>query len=500
VATYTIKSGDTLSGIAAKNGVSVASIAAANPSIKDINKIFAGNSLTIPTALPKATTPTIQSTTAQRTADVATANKYDATVANKTAAVSGGLPAGSVANTVTPANNNKTTVPTGAGKNAVTVTSYKDNPDGTTTNTLSDGSTSIVRYVKNSDGSLTPVEVGTGNSTSAILDAEKDYSAKTKQQLADLDIQKADFDKQLNQILANNGALYSGTISSIQSTFATRRDQLAKSYQSLQGSRAKAGFQTDAFRYTPTHAEGLVTNDENNYISDLASLDGQEQSLLLQAATAKSGKDWDALSKQMDMYDKISAQKTKLLGNLLTSAQEQNKRIEDELKIQREAAKLPSGAEAATVAKSIAPSLVSQLKGMSTADSEKFLVAKAAGLKIDLDVLKSALIDQGVENLKDAKALKEKAAGSKPTEAESKKSFNVQLNAALNDKNAKVNGQPIVDMNGYMTPAGYKHLVAQAYVNGISRADFISNHAEKFYPEGIDAYGLTSKEKELLGL
>lgn len=38
---------------------------------------------------------------------------------------------------------------------SLTVTSYKDNPDGTTTNTLSDGSTDTGRYSNNQDGSLT---------------------------------------------------------------------------------------------------------------------------------------------------------------------------------------------------------------------------------------------------------------------------------------------------------------------------------------------------------
>ena len=41
----------------------------------------------------------------------------------------------------------------------VSVTWYKDNKDWTTTNTLSDWTTSTVRYKKNPDGSLTPVEI-----------------------------------------------------------------------------------------------------------------------------------------------------------------------------------------------------------------------------------------------------------------------------------------------------------------------------------------------------
>lgn len=45
---YQIKSGDTLSEIAAAKGTSVKALMAANPQIKDANKIYAGRSLNIP--------------------------------------------------------------------------------------------------------------------------------------------------------------------------------------------------------------------------------------------------------------------------------------------------------------------------------------------------------------------------------------------------------------------------------------------------------------------
>lgn len=50
-----------------------------------------------------------------------------------------------------------------APNGSVSVTRYVDNPDGTTTNYLSDGTKSTVRYTKNADGTLTPVEVGGSN-------------------------------------------------------------------------------------------------------------------------------------------------------------------------------------------------------------------------------------------------------------------------------------------------------------------------------------------------
>ena len=46
--TTTVKSGQTLSGIAAKAGVSVAAIAAANPQISNLNKISVNQKINIP--------------------------------------------------------------------------------------------------------------------------------------------------------------------------------------------------------------------------------------------------------------------------------------------------------------------------------------------------------------------------------------------------------------------------------------------------------------------
>jgi LysM repeat protein len=49
---YTVKSGDSLSGIAAAYGVTVEDILAANPSITDPNRIAPGDKIVIPQPLP----------------------------------------------------------------------------------------------------------------------------------------------------------------------------------------------------------------------------------------------------------------------------------------------------------------------------------------------------------------------------------------------------------------------------------------------------------------
>ena len=57
---YKIKSGDTLSGIAKQRGTTVAKIMAANPSIKDKNKIIAGKSLKMPGIKNLMSKPTLR--------------------------------------------------------------------------------------------------------------------------------------------------------------------------------------------------------------------------------------------------------------------------------------------------------------------------------------------------------------------------------------------------------------------------------------------------------
>lgn len=45
---YTVRHGDTLSGIAAKNGISLAALRAANPQIRNPNLIFPGQTIALP--------------------------------------------------------------------------------------------------------------------------------------------------------------------------------------------------------------------------------------------------------------------------------------------------------------------------------------------------------------------------------------------------------------------------------------------------------------------
>ncbi len=73
---YTIKSGDTLSQLAVNNGTTVAALMAANPSITDPNKIYAGATLNIPgkSVLPSANAGVMTSTAAMAAKNTAAAD------------------------------------------------------------------------------------------------------------------------------------------------------------------------------------------------------------------------------------------------------------------------------------------------------------------------------------------------------------------------------------------------------------------------------------------
>jgi len=154
--TYKVKQGDTLSKIAKLYGLSVAQLAS-NNGIQNPNLIQIGQSIQIPnqTLSPQTINPVISPTEVNI----------------------GNLPE----TPITPV------------RESVTVLSYKDNPDGTTTNFLSDGSTSIVKYNQNKDGSLQPTEITPATTTTdSKLKSLLDQSTTVQSEITALEKSIAD--------------------------------------------------------------------------------------------------------------------------------------------------------------------------------------------------------------------------------------------------------------------------------------------------------------------
>lgn len=142
--TYKIKSGDTLKTIAKQYGTSVSKLASANK-IQDPNMIKAGSTIEIPNK--SSVIGDIARTVFAPALSGSLTKLYQP---NNTIRTEDGLNLGAIPETVTPT------------REEVTVLSTKDNRDGTTTNFLSDGTTSTIRYNQNTDGSLQPYEVTPG--------------------------------------------------------------------------------------------------------------------------------------------------------------------------------------------------------------------------------------------------------------------------------------------------------------------------------------------------
>ncbi len=434
-------------------------------------------------------TKTIQSTSSQRTQDLRTQTRFNEVMQNRNATTPTPTltPTGGTPTPVTTPNNQSSRVGTGA-----TPTPDINNPAPTPT-------ASIVSSTQNSDGTYTNMmSDGSTKIESGIQYAERQYNEQANKQLSALDEQKRTFDSKIDRLLKSNNSLYNSTISSIKSTFDVRREQLGQSFDRLKATREKAGFQTDSFRYTPTHAEGLVTNDENNYINDLADLDAQEEALVLQAIQAKEAKDWDALDAQMKMYDTLNQQKVTLYGQLLTAAQSQNRRIEEEARLERElaekAAATPISAGAAALAANVAPVLAKEIDKLSQDEAVAFLEQKAKDLNIDVNILRSAVIDRRREDADYARSLQPKVKTTKPTKEDHYSTINELISGDYS-----VDGTPYTDPNGFFTPEGFRTVQQAALASGISRSEFLENYGGNLNPDSVDQYGLTNKEKENLG-
>lgn len=167
-----VKKGDTISGIAAKAGVSVAAIAAANPQITNLNQIKVGQTVNI----PKVDTAVKTATNTYAGGVTGGANPFSAGSGVNTTTLAGILKASGVtaAATTNPTTTNPTTTnptttkptttePTTTEPTGKTVVNTIQNADGTVTIVYSDGTYTI---------SGTPTKsITTDDVTKAVTDA-----------------------------------------------------------------------------------------------------------------------------------------------------------------------------------------------------------------------------------------------------------------------------------------------------------------------------------------
>lgn len=200
----------------------------------------------------------------------------------------------------------------------------------------------------------------------------------------------------------------------------------------------------------------------------------------------------------MKMYDTLNQQKTTLYAQLLTAAQTQNRRIEEEARIERElaekAAATPVSAGAAALAANVAPVLAKEIDKLTQDEAVAFLEKKAKELNVDVNILRSAVIDRRREDADYARSLQPKPKSTKLTKEDHYSTINELISGDYS-----VDGTPYTDPNGFFTPEGFRTVQQAALASGISRSEFLENYGGNLNPDTVDQYGLTNKEKENLG-
>jgi LysM repeat protein len=86
----------------------------------------------------------------------------------------------------------------------------------------------------------------------------------------------------------------------------------------------------------------------------------------------------------------------------------------------------------------------------------------------------------------------------KLTDGEKKSAGYAAINQLLTKKDSS--GMPYTDGDGYFTAQGFKNLMSAAIEDGITRSDFIGQYADRISPSGAKSYGLTVKEQTDLGI
>jgi hypothetical protein len=358
--------------------------------------------------------PTMQTTTAQRNADVQTQVKYDELAKQK----------------------------------GITTPSYSATTTGTTTGT---GTTEKPTEVKvetkteevqpwtiNKDDS--PEVVASKNATKAIFESQ--------QKMAD------EANAYFDQLKANAPLENQIVMDQIKAKYNATREKMKQNQANLMGLREKSGYATGGARYTQNQQSGIMANEVNNQLIQLSELDSQEATAIMEASQARKKGDWDALQSKMTILDKVNDNKVTALKNLNDLVVKESKKVEAEIKA-TDKAKMLGYANIGAYAKGVAPAYAEESLSMNDTQLDAFIKEKATETGIDETVLRSAILEKRT-------ALQKKATG----KTSSKK-------ATISNIDFDFKGETIKDPNGFLTPNAVKIMFSQAVANGIKRDDVI---------------------------
>lgn len=510
-----------MSGLAKQNGVTVQSILAANKNITDPNKISAGASLVIPkTTVAPTTRQSVQTTTQIRNQDNQNVQRLDGMMQNKLATI-GGVPvstsysqgpnaatvSGQPVNTtynpgvqVTPAQQpiaNQAEINKGIEADAATGM----NEAQLTQKYGAD----MASTIKNAITSRTATSSSTGISTDANSAQQKAYD-ELEQFKLDLAKQKADVESRYNTLKAGADEQNKLLMETIKQKFAGLKTQMEDVNSRLGAQVTKNQYETDAFRYTANQAFGTIAKAESDGIQRLADLQVKENEAIIAASQAKTEGDYEALSAMLTEVDKINADRLSVLKeqSAIAVSIEKELKAKTETKVTSDGTIVPkSTSDQISLAKNLAPFMLTQMSKFTGPDLDSYFEEQSAKYGVPSELLKSQVEEYRAEQENKKKTVA--ASGTKApkkTESELQRDAYATINRLL-DSNAKHNGIPFIDDNGFLTPEGFIKIVQAAAPSGLTKKQVLAQYADRLYlddPDALKAYRLTKAELKDLGI
>jgi len=391
---------------------------------------------------PASTPTTMQTTTAQRSTDMATQAKFDEIAKAK------GISTPSYS---------AVTQQTGSGTTEKPV----EKPTEVKVE-------EVQPWTINKDDS--PEVVASKNATKAIFESQ--------QKMAD------EANTLLDQLKANAPIENQIVMDQIKAKYNATREKMKQNQANLMGLREKSGYATGGARYTQNQQSGIMANEVNNSLIQLSELDSQEATAIMEASQARKKGDMDTLKAKLEIFDKINDNKVTALKNLNDLVSKEATRVNAELKA-LEKAKLLGYANPSAYAKGIAPALAEESLGMNDAQLDAFVKEKAKETGLDETVLKSAILEKRT-------ALKKKATTKTSTAKTTKAGVHNSIQEMIKD-NISLGGVPILDVNGFINPQAFEKIVQVAIKGGVTRTELFNTYKGKLYARtkgDYSAYGI----------
>lgn len=311
---------------------------------------------------------------------------------------------------------------------------------------------------------------------------------------------------ELNVARSNLNVKNQEIIESIKRNFEQARIAEEQITSNVLAGTEKFGNISGRSRYASETQAGIMADQIQQGKDRLNKLKADELDLIAKAERAKSEDDYKILYQVWNEKTKIQNETNKVVADLYKQSVQADKQARDQ-QIEEIKAKKQSITDQLKVIDSVAPSISEQLNRLPENLKEPFLQQVASKHGVDINQIKSSLINYTNERA-DKKKTTTGSGGSGGTVSERNAYKETagygDVDSLLGEENFafQVEGKEPVqlkDDNGYITPQGFRLLNSKVLRDsGITREEFIKQYPEMFYTPLIDKYGLTASEKKIL--